>query len=95
MTYNLPEFKNELQSEYHLFNCFLIMCLLNDGLLVASCRSELGAVAVAKLKRSLPLSSVYMYTSYIIYLFSLHPIFIYQVTMLFVYASRCSNLFVY
>ena len=32
----------------------IVMCRLNDGFLVASYRSELRAVAVAKLERSLP-----------------------------------------
>ena len=35
MTYNLPEFNNELQSEHHFIQLLSLydMCHLNDGLL--------------------------------------------------------------
>ena len=45
-------FNNELQSfEYHLFNCFLCMCRLNDQLARADLSS---AVAVVKFEKSRP-----------------------------------------
>ena len=51
MTHNLPEFNNELLSDYHLFNCFLYMCHRSDGLRSLVLISEpRRALAVAKLK---------------------------------------------
>ncbi len=53
MTYNLPEFNNELQSEHHFIQLFSILCRLNDGLL-GRAEAEIHAMAVAELDRSVP-----------------------------------------
>ena len=69
MTYNLPEYNDELQSEYILLNCFLYLCLLNDQFVRTDFEFRRGCCQIGNIAGLLSDSLLFSDTRYFVYVF--------------------------